>query len=222
MIIAVASSCPGAGTTTLAVNLAVAYSRSERKVLLVDGNGEERESATHFTARRVAQNPALPQYSAVSYSGEQITETAPQFHSMAEEVLIDTCGQTLRPALSVADIVIIPVLPGFIDSMLETVEAVTDMRRVNPWLRALVVFNRTTEDTLADSKSAAKAVLRNSRDIEIASHGISKDGIFTTATVSGLSVLEQDAPGAIRDLNHLLELIARKQQEPTVVSPTIH
>ena len=70
MIVTVGNVKGGVGKTTLAVNLAIALSRQDRDVLLIDG--DEQGTAIAFTELRGAQKDGKPGYTAVALHGAAI------------------------------------------------------------------------------------------------------------------------------------------------------
>lgn len=140
MIVTVGSTKGGAGKSTLAVQLALARSRAGRDVLLVDGD-QQATAQTAMTLRAEAgrtPSPACVWFPDHRVMGPQMRQQARRY----EDVILDVGGrdsQTLRTAVQIADVVLVPVRPRSAD-----VWALTDMAAVIDEVRAtrdgLVVY----------------------------------------------------------------------------------
>src|SRR3712207_5095581 len=111
MILTIGNTKGGVGKTTLAVNLAVARAAAGRDVLLVDG--DEQRTALTFTELR-AERLGCPGYTAVALEGPAIRTQVRQLAPKYDDVIIDVGGRntgSLRAALTVADLVLIPMQP---------------------------------------------------------------------------------------------------------------
>src|SRR3954468_15237532 len=115
MIYAIGNVKGGVGKTTLAVNIAIALSRKKRDVLLIDG--DEQGTALAFTDIRAAEK-GNPGYTAVALHGANIRTQVRQLAPKYADIVIDVGGRdtgSLRAALTVADVVLIPVKPRSFD-----------------------------------------------------------------------------------------------------------
>ena len=208
MILAVGNVKGGVGKTTLAVNLAIALTRSGRDVLLIDG--DEQATAIAFTELRTAQKNGEPGYTAVSLQGAAIRTQVRQLAAKYSDIVIDVGGRdtgSLRAALTVADIVLVPVQPRSFDlwGVDQTAELVKEAREINEQLRAIAVINAA--DPQGKDNEAAADALREVDGIELASGFIVRRKAFPNAAAAGLSVLEHDDPKAIEELNRLTESV---------------
>jgi len=208
MILAVGNVKGGVGKTTLAVNLAIALARSERDVLLVDG--DDQATAIAFTELRTEQKNGKPGYTVVSLHGAAIRTQVRQLASKYSDIVIDVGGRdtgSLRAALTVADIVLIPVQPRSFDlwGVDQTAELVKEAREINGDLRAISVINAA--DAQGKDNDAAAEALREIEGIELAPGFIVRRKAFPNAAAAGLSVLEYDDPKAIEELNRLTEML---------------
>jgi cellulose biosynthesis protein BcsQ len=111
MILAVGNIKGGVSKTTLAINLAIALSREDSDVLLIDG--DELATAMAFTSLRTsARNGRGPGYTAVALHGANLRTQARQMAAKYSDIVIDVGGRdtgSLRAALTVADIVLVPL-----------------------------------------------------------------------------------------------------------------
>jgi chromosome partitioning protein len=143
-VITVAQQKGGSGKTTLAVNLAVAYSRAGQKVALLDTDPQGSLGRWFLTRRERLGDPGMDLSTAsawgVSYECEKLRK-------INDIVIIDTPPKVdadLRPALREADLVLIPVAASHVD--LWATDGVLDLiSRENR--KALIVLNRTKAGT---------------------------------------------------------------------------
>jgi chromosome partitioning protein len=207
MILAVGNTKGGVGKTTLAVNIAIALSRSNRDVLLIDG--DEQGTAAAFTELRTAEQ-GKPGYTAVSLQGGAIRTQARQLAPKYADIIIDVGGRdtgSLRAALTVADIVLIPVKPRSFDlwGVDQTADLIKEARELNDQLRAIVVLNEA--DAQGKDNSAATDAISEIEGVELAPMMIVRRKAFPNAAASGLSVLEYDDPKARDELTQLIEFL---------------
>jgi chromosome partitioning protein len=209
MILAIGNVKGGVGKTTLAVNLTIALARAGRDVLLIDG--DEQATAIAFTELRTEQKNGKPGYTAVSLHGAAIRTQARQLSSKYADIVIDVGGRdtgSLRAALTVADVVLIPVQPRSFDlwGVDQTAELVQEAREINDRLKAVVVINAA--DAQGKDNEAAAEALREVAGLDLAPSVIVRRKAFPNAAASGLSVLEHDDPKAIEELNSLLKALS--------------
>jgi chromosome partitioning protein len=208
MIVAVGNVKGGVGKTTLAVNLAIALSHSGRDVLLIDG--DEQATAVAFTELRSEQKNGHPGYTVVSLHGTAIRTQVRQLAPKYADIVIDVGGRdtgSLRAALTVADVVLVPVQPRSFDlwGVDQTAELIKEAREINEDLRAISVINAA--DAQGKDNEAAAQALREIEGIELAPGFIVRRKAFPNAAAAGLSVLEYDDPKAIEEFSHLAEFV---------------
>jgi chromosome partitioning protein len=204
MILAVGNVKGGVGKTTLAVNLAIALTRSGRDVLLIDG--DEQATAIAFTELRTAEKNGKPGYTAVSLRGGAIRTQARQLAPKYSDIVIDVGGRdtgSLRAALTVADVVLVPVQPRSFDlwGVDQTADLIKEAREINAGLRAVCVINAA--DPQGKDNAAAAEALVEVEGVELAPGLIVRRKAFPNAAALGLSVLEHDDPKAIEELTQL-------------------
>jgi chromosome partitioning protein len=218
MILAVGNVKGGVGKTTLAVNLAIVLSRSNRDILLIDG--DEQGTAMAFTELRTTEKGS-PGYTAVSLQGANIRTQVRQLVRKYADIIIDVGGRdtgSLRAALTVADVVLIPVKPRSFDiwGVDQTADLIKEAREVNDQLRAVAVLNEA--DAQGKDNSAASEALQEIEGVELAPMLIVRRKAFPNASASGLSVLEYDDPKAREEMTQLANFLFVHTNDIGVIS----
>lgn len=154
-IITVAQQKGGSGKTTLTVNLAIAMRRRGLRVAVLDTDPQG-SLGRWFMERldRVGEDEGLEFSTSSAWGASYESE---KLRRRFDVVLIDTppkIESDLRPALRVADLVIVPVASSHVD--LWATEGVLDLaaREKRP---VLVVLNRTRPNTRLGAEIAAGA-----------------------------------------------------------------
>ncbi|MHA6324699.1 ParA family partition ATPase [Roseivivax sp. CAU 1753] len=185
-IITVAQQKGGSGKTTLTANLAVGFLRQGKTVALVDTDPQG--SLGRWFMTRLEMHPeAAEGLEFATSSAWGITYETRKLAAMCDVVIVDTppkADSDLRPALRVADVVLVPVAMSHVD--LWATEGVLDLaRRENK--EALVVMNRTRARTrLAGEVAEAAAAL----DAVMAGAQLANRTIYAEAMGQGLSGAE--------------------------------
>jgi chromosome partitioning protein len=220
MILAVGNTKGGVGKTTLAINLTIALALSGSDVLLIDG--DEQGTALSFTELRSNAKQGKPGYTAVALRGAAIRTQARQLAPKYAHIIIDVGGRdtgSLRAALTVADLVLIPVQPRSFDlwGVDQTADLVTEAREINAALRAVAVLNQA--DPQGRDNDAAVQILREVPGLELAPVQIVRRKAFANAAAAGLSVLESsDDPKASAELRDLMGFLLSNTKDIQEVS----
>ena len=205
MILTVGNTKGGVGKTTLAVNLAIARTMDGQDVLLVDG--DEQRTAMTFTELR-AERGGNPGYTAVALDGPAIRTQVRQLAPKYDDVVIDVGGRntgSLRAALTVSDVVLIPMQPRSFDlwAVDQMAELVSEARELNPKLRAVLVINAA--DPQGSDNQDAVAVLEDVAGMTVLPVTIGRRKAFPNAAAAGRAVIE---PARDKDVKAAAELIA--------------
>ena len=142
-VITVAQQKGGAGKTTIAANLAVAFARQGKSVALLDTDPQG-SLGRWFMTRREAGDPGLDFSTAsawgVSYECDKLRKTA-------DYIFLDTppkIDADLKPAIRESDLVIVPVTASHVDVW--ATEDVLDLARREK-AELMVVLNRAKAGT---------------------------------------------------------------------------
>ena len=205
MILTVGNTKGGVGKTTLAVNLTIVRAMDGLDVLLVDG--DEQRTALTFTDLRTERLGA-PGYTAVSLDGPAIRTQVRQLAPKYDDVIIDVGGRntgSLRAALMVSDMILIPMQPRSFDlwAMDQMAELVSEARELNPTLRAVLVINAA--DAQGSDNQDAAAALQEVPDMTVLSVTIGRRKAFPNAAAAGRAVTE---PGRDKDAKAAAEMMA--------------
>jgi len=192
MIVTIGTTKGGVGKSTIAVNLAIGLSRCGFDVLLIDGDSPQ-ETALAFTQLR-SERLGNCGYTAIALHGGAIrTQIRQQLAKRYDHIVIDVGGRdtsSLRAALTVSDLVVIPVEPRSFDlwGADSTAELVREAKEVNDSLRAISVLN--CADSQGNNNREAIAQLETVEGIEVSSCFLVRRKAFPNAADQGLSVLE--------------------------------
>ena len=191
MITTVGCTKGGVGKTTLAINTAIALALEGQDVLLIDG--DEQATATGFAAIRETDKRDAPRYTTIQLQGPAIRTHIRRVSDRCDQIVIDVGGRdsgSLRAALTVSDLIIIPVAPRSFDvwGLRQTLELVREVRALNPGLRALAVVNNG--DATGNRNQEALEALAEFDGLEVSPHILMRRLAYSSAADEGLSVLE--------------------------------
>lgn len=205
-VITVAQQKGGSGKTTLAINLAVEFSRQGMKIALLDTDPQGSLGRWFLTRRDRLGDPGMDLSTAsawgVSYECEKLRRT----HDV---VIVDTPPKVdadLRPALREADLILVPVASSHVD--LWATDGVLDLvARENR--RALVVLNRAKAGTrLAEDVAAAAGALA-----EVTQTRLGQRVVFAETMGNGLAAGEAGKSAASAEVSALAQEVLASLQD---------
>lgn len=207
MIFCVAHIKGGVGKTLLAVNIAAVLAQRRRDVLLIDA--DEQASAATFAEIR-AELPDKAAFATVQLYGAAIRQQMKQLREKYSEIVIDVGGRdtgSLRAALTVVDLALIPFLPRSVDlwAGAKIGALVAEARGVNDRLRACSILNMA--DTSGRDNAEASEALKGMEGIEPLPLAIGRRKAFANAFGLGLSVSESLTPRDQKAIDELLSVV---------------
>ncbi len=184
MIITFGNTKGGTGKSTLSINLTIRLAK-ERKVLLVDG--DEQRSAMNFTELRKGID-----YTCVSLQGSSLRTQVNRLKTDFETIVIDVGGRdtgSFRAALTLTDILIIPVQPRTFDvwAIADVAKLVDEAIAINPKLSAYALLNLA--DVQGKENDAAKEVLRE-YSMTLIETPIMRRKVYATGISQGKGIFE--------------------------------
>lgn len=205
-VITVAQQKGGSGKTTLAINLAVEFSRQGLKIALLDTDPQGSLGRWFMARRDRLGDPGMDLSTAsawgVSYECEKLRKTT-------DLVIVDTPPKVdadLRPALREADLVLVPVASSHVD--LWATDGVLDLV-AREHRRALVVLNRAKVGTrLAEEVAEAAGQLA-----EVAAARFGQRVVFAETLGQGLAVPEAGKSIAATEVSALAAEVLAALQE---------
>ena len=151
MRIAVVTQKGGAGKTTLATNLAVALAVDGGKVLLIDA--DRQRTALDWFAVRSEGGGYNGKVTVVGIDNDTIHKQIANLAAGYDHVIVDgppRAEKVDRSAMMAADFVLVPVQPSSADvwAAETTIKVIEEARTFRPELRAALVVNRKSPNTV--------------------------------------------------------------------------
>ncbi len=214
MILCAAHIKGGVGKTLLAVNIAAVLAQRGRDVLLIDA--DDQASAATFSEIR-AELPEKANFATIQLYGAAIRQQMKQLREKYDEIVIDVGGRdtgSLRAALTVADLVLVPFLPRSVDlwAGAKIAALVAEARDLNEGLRACSILNMA--DTQGHDNAEAFDALKTMEGIDPLPFAIVRRKAFPNAFSLGLSVVEQSPrdPKAVDELLSVVDALYTQEE----------
>ncbi|MFP7570187.1 ParA family partition ATPase [Marivita sp. S2033] len=204
-VITVAQQKGGSGKTTVSANLATGFLRQGKSVALVDIDPQG-SLGRWFMTRIETESGPCDQLEFATSSAWGITYEVRKLSGTHDIVIIDTppkADSDLRPALRVADLVVVPVSVSHVD--LWATEGVLDLARRES-KDALVVLNRARANTRLGAEVALAAEDLNAR---IAQATLANRVIYAEALGQGRGAAEGRKTAAQAEVDALTAEVAQ-------------
>lgn len=204
-VITVAQQKGGSGKTTVSANLAIGFLRQGKRVALVDIDPQG-SLGRWFMTRLETQAGPVDALEFATSSAWGITYEVRKLSENHDVVIIDTppkADSDLRPALRVADLVIVPVSVSHVD--LWATEGVLDLARRED-KEAMIVLNRGRPNTRLGAEVAEAAEKLMAR---IADATLSNRVIYAEALGQGRGAAEGRKTPAQAEVDALTSEVAQ-------------
>ncbi len=212
MIITVGATKGGVGKSTLAINLTILRAAEGRDVLLVDG--DEQGTAATFTELRT-ELLGEAGYTAIALRGAAVRTQVRQLAGKYDDIIIDVGGRdtgSLRAALVVSDMLLVPVQPRSFDiwAVEQVAALVAEAKEINENLRAFAVVNLADAQG-RDNEDTAAVLSDISPQLKLLPVTIGRRKAFPNAAAQGRAVTELRPvdPKAVHEVHALCEAIYR-------------
>lgn len=205
-IVTIAQQKGGAGKTTMAAQLAVAYARDGKNVGLIDIDPQG-SLATWYEVRKALVDGAGAGISFVQASGWRLSTELDRMKKDVDIILVDSpphAETDVRIAVRAADLIMVPMQPSPMD--LWATQPTLDMARKEK-SAALVVFNRTPpKGKLVD---AVRTKIQQA-EMPVAQTVLGNRVAFAASIMEGKGVVESNPRHtATKEIKALAEEIAQ-------------
>lgn len=210
-IIILGSQKGGVGKSTQATNIAVALSKENAKVALIDTD-PQKTSINWIDRRNEAIEAGLdaPKIFGISKEGN-VKETIKELSLMYDVVIIDASGydnKSLRTALTIADIIICPFKPSQADleTLPHVLQIINAAKDFNENLKAYCLISMSPTHYINDELSEAKEFLESHSDqIQVLKSTIAERKVYREALLKGLGVVEMSNQKAKYEIESIIK-----------------
>jgi chromosome partitioning protein len=191
MIIAIANTKGGVGKTTLTVQLATMRALANKRVWVVDAD-QQSTSMSAISARMSAN--IVPSMACSHYiNGQVLRDQVRQQKGFYDDVFIDVGGRdssSLRAALVVADVLLIPFSPRSFDvwALEDMAALVEEAKAVRDNLKVYLILNLA--DSVGSDNDASLEAVKDMEGFECLTISVKRRKAIANASSLGLSVVE--------------------------------
>lgn len=214
MIITVTTTKGGAGKTTIAINLAVAFAHQGQDVCIIDTDTDQ-NSSLKWSNRRDAEEKHI---TVVRVGEDKLIKEAMNFAKKFDIVIIDgrpTFSDSLDTAVVACDVVIIPVKPSVLEldafqdfvPRVVKIKELRETRNENDSLTALALFNGldSSSNISKEIVEAVEMIVEQNENVRLLNSKVYNRVAYRNSLNSGLGVLEE---GDVKAKNEMKALIA--------------
>lgn len=212
MIVVVGGIKGGTGKTTIATNLAVLRSSSGKKVLLVDA--DEQRSTSIWANQRDVLNIKTT-WTTIPLGGMALRTQIEKMKTDYDDIIIDVGGRettSLRAAISIADICVIPFKPRSLDiwTLSDVKALLAEMRPANPKVQAFAMINQA--DAKGTDNEGTLSILQECEEIKCIETTVGSRKAFANAASDGLGVIEMKIIDrkAVQEMQDLYDFVYNK------------
>lgn len=209
MVVVVGSEKGGTGKTMIATNLAIYRAHAGRDVLLVDADPQG--STIEFSRVRESEGHT-PTLTCVMITSRSVASEVRKLIPRFGDVVIDVGGRdsaALRSAMLVAEVMVIPCLPGQFDVWsIEGMNAlVREAAALNESLRAFTVLNKVDTNPRMGLADEAAEMTKDLSHIRLLDVRIRYRVAYRRAAAEGQAVskLAKKDPRAVSELDSLAQ-----------------
>lgn len=197
MIILIGNQKGGCGKTTIATNMAAVFACQGKDVILFDADLQI--SSSEWIVERKLTQPKTPKIHSVR-GYDDISDSLDDLNSRYQYVIVDVSGRDsneFRSALTVADILAIPVKPSQVDlNVLPTIsEIVKRSMFINPKLHAFAFINLAPTHSKNLEINESRKAISSSPGIVLLNTVVHDRKCFRDALSDGLGVVEMFGKG---------------------------
>jgi chromosome partitioning protein len=189
----------GVGKSTLAFNVAVAWSH-DAETLVIDA--DKQGTLSDFAQIRADNHEGDAGFTSIRSHGNEVRSQVKVMQRKFDRIIIDAGGKdsiALRIAYTMSDVVVIPIPPRSAEVLAvpETIELVEEARAFNEKLRPCFVVSQADAQG-TDNDDLIKSLKEDYPDIPVCSTVLPLRKIWSAQIAKGRSVMEPPKNSAVR------------------------